>query len=112
MVDRDGRSAYSNTVSLNIEKGVGGFTLNMYPNPVNAGSSAAIRLTSDKPQKLMLRLISPNGVLLSTKYVVLQSGDTNINMADVKNKPAGIYSVEVISLETNQSIGVTRFVVR
>lgn len=109
MVDKDGRFVYSNTIALTIGAN-NNFVVNVSPNPVNASSSVSVQLTSAKKQEVLLRVLSTNGTLLSTKYISLQSGNTTINIKDLTNQPAGIYSLQVILLQTNKSIGVISFI--
>jgi hypothetical protein len=109
MIDKNGRVAYSNLASLNIGADPAGFTVNMYPNPVSSYNSGALRFTSNKRQGLVLKLVSADGIVLSTRYVVLQPGTTNINLTEITNKPAGIYTIQVINVNTNDRLGVVRF---
>lgn len=112
MVDKDDHFTYGNIVSLNIGKAISAFAVNISPNPVIAKSGVNVHFTSDKNQKIIVRIVSANGAVLSSKSLSLQSGVTNLNMAELTNQPAGVYTLKVISSTNNQSMGAVKFIIQ
>ena len=112
MVDNDGRNNYSSTGSLRLGVAVSKFSVALLPNPIVAKNNAVVRIVSDKVQKTVLRVTSPNGTVLHTKEMALVAGSTNINLPEVANYPSGLYTLHVISTETGESLGVFRFVIQ
>lgn len=66
----------------------------------------------DKIQKVVLRIVAPQGTILYTKEMTLAAGSTTVNLPEVANYTSGLYTLHVISTETAKSLGVFRFVIR
>lgn len=111
MVDKNGSYVYSNTVSLTIGKPGKGLMVSVSPNPVEAATGAVVRFASEKNERVVLKVVDANGALLTSKTIELQAGNTSITLTDLINKASGIYLLNIISVETNKSIGTIRFVI-
>lgn len=112
MVDNDGHITYSSTGSVRLGNGVNKFSIALLPNPVIAKQNATVRIISDKVQKVVLRVVAPNGTILYTKAITLAIGSTNLSLPEVANYPSGLYALDAVSAETGRSIGVVRFAIR
>lgn len=112
MTDKDSSFAYSNIISLNIRNGNSGFSVKISPNPVDAISSVVIYFNSKENKHLVLKIISANGRVMSTKHVAIPVGSTNINLPELKNYSCGVYTLSVLTSETKQSPNIVRFVIQ
>jgi hypothetical protein len=91
-VDKDGKSTYSTTVTLNTNK-QNAEVFTVYPNPVK--QQATVNITSNTEQRVTLQVYNTLGKIVYSKSVQLFSGNQSINL-DMKQLPAGVYSISLI----------------
>ncbi len=90
-VDKDGKYAYSQVVKLsNTEKG----NIVVAPNPVR-GSKVAIQMNNLEAGKYSMNLYNYAGQLVTTKEVLLTSGNTTIELPIGSAIANGVYSLSV-----------------
>lgn len=90
IVDKDGKTSYSQIVVINIADVV--TSLSVYPNP--AREEATLSITSDVEQTLSWQLIDNTGRVLLSKQAAVRKGNNSITI-DVRTFPAGTYFIKV-----------------
>jgi len=97
--DLDGKSAYSNTVSLS--RGGNSFFVKAYPNPVK--STAMLNIFSDKNEKITWQLTDVSGRTIRNNVNQINKGQNNI-IIDMNSIPAGIYQLLIKGQQFSQTL--------
>jgi trimeric autotransporter adhesin len=90
IVDKDGKTSYSQVVVINIADVV--TSLSVYPNPAREEALLAINAATE--QQLIWQLVDNTGRVLLSKQVTVRKGANTI-LIDVRSIPAGSYFIKV-----------------
>lgn len=97
-IDKDGKFTYSKVVSVkanNITKA------QIFPNPVS--STATMQLQTQQAESVMLKIISSDGKVLSTKTYSLTAGN-NLIALNTEGLTTGVYAVVIAGQNTNEHL--------
>lgn len=103
--DLDGKTFFSNTVSLRI----GGIKLNnytVYPNPF--ASDIKLQIETEKQTAMTVRISNVSGQVVVNKQVSLQKGQNIVVVPNLGSLKPGMYIVEMISIDWKQTLRVTK----
>ncbi len=78
----------------------------LMPNPV--ANNTWLHITSEKTQNVSVRIVGQTGAVVSTGIFGLVKGD-NILQVSVANLPAGLYRLEWMNANTNNSLPFVKF---
>lgn len=104
-VDMDGKTNFSNTVSLRLN----GMKLNnyaVYPNPFV--SDIKLQIETEKQTEMNVRISNTSGQVVVIKNVNLQKGDNIVVLSNLTSLKPGMYIVEMISADWKQTLRVTK----
>jgi hypothetical protein len=98
LVDRDGKTTYSNIVAVRLSKKPG---VTIWPNPFR--SNVTVSITTLKETVVDIKLIDINGKNLRNFSQQVTKGITQIAIRDLEQLPSGVYLMEI----TDKNAGTT-----
>lgn len=103
--DLDGKSNFSNTVSLRLN-GTKLSNYAVYPNPFV--SDIKLQIESENQAEMTVRISNTTGQAVLIKNVTLQKGDNIVVISNLTSLKPGMYIVEMISTDWKQTLRVTK----
>ncbi|MCB9055427.1 MAG: PQQ-dependent sugar dehydrogenase [Chitinophagales bacterium] len=100
MIDRDGAFRYSNIVPIVLRNLTG--TINVSPNPVK--HEALIQINTSKTGTVNWSLVDKTGRVLLRSSYTLNQGSTNMFTINMDKYAAGVYFLNVIGSDINESV--------
>jgi hypothetical protein len=104
-VDMDGKTNFSNTVSLRLS-GARLTNYAVYPNPFI--NNIKLQIETENQTAMTVRISNISGQVVLGKNVNLQKGDNLVVVPDLGSLKPGIYIVELISADWKQTLRVTK----
>lgn len=99
MVDQNNYYEYSNIILINSLQLTQ--QINIFPNPVDDNLSIEFNVSSS--QDIIIEIMALNGEVISKENIFVEKGDL-IEHKIVSELPGGIYFINIISAEVNQSL--------
>lgn len=103
--DLDGKTFFSNTVSLRLS----GIKLNnytVYPNPF--AGDIKLQIETEKQTAMTVRISNVSGQVVVNKQVSLQKGQNIVVIPNLESLKPGMYIVEMISVDWKETLRVTK----
>jgi hypothetical protein len=107
-VDFDGSYSYSQIIPVEYNP-TGDVSINVYPNPTNAGQGFNVELYGLASQQVKLRLFDVSGKLLVNKTITDNNKSSVTNMQLPYNVASGIYTIVI---QSEQGVYSKKLVVR